>query len=144
MSLLLRLWFSRLLIGIVFFFNVQSAAAFLLWPGTYTPGFELNGAVGSAMLQGMGLLFLMWNVPYAFALFHPQHNRVSLYEAVLMQAIGFFGETILVSLLPTGHAILQASVARFRGFDGVGLALLLLAALLLPQPRSQTAPSQAK
>lgn len=140
MRLSYRLWLSRVLVGIVFFFNVQSSLAFLIWPWAYTPGFELTGAVGAALIQGFGLLFLMWNVPYAFALWHPRKNRVSLYEAVLMQAIGFFGETILVSLLPAGHALLRASITRFRWFDGLGLALLLMAAFAALERRPQAGP----
>lgn len=54
-----------------------------------------------------------------------------------MQAIGFFGETILVSLLPSGHTLLRASITRFRWFDGVGLALLLVAAFAVLERPSQ-------
>ena len=126
----LRLWLSRLLIGYVLFVNVQSAVLFLLQPEAYAPGFELSGAAGAGMLRGMGLLFLMWNVPYAVALSHPVRWRVSLYEALVMQAIGLFGETFILLSLPYGHPILVDSVGRFILFDGIGLAALVIALFL--------------
>lgn len=122
-----RLWVARFLIGLVTFFNLQAALLFLVHPQAYAPGFELNGAAGEAVIQGMGLLFVMWNVPYVFALFQPQRNRLSLIEAVIMQAIGVLGETTLLFLLPGQHPLIQSSVLRFIVFDGSGLVLLLLA-----------------
>lgn len=125
-----RLWFARLLIGIVLIFNVQCALAFLISPQLYAPGFELSGAAGEGMVRGMGVLFLMWNVPYAVALSHPLRRRVSLWEALAMQAIGLAGESLLLLSLEPGHALLRASVGRFILFDGAGLLLLILAALI--------------
>ena len=43
-----------------------------------------------------------------------------------MQAIGLIGETVLLVLLPTGHATLNSTVQRFILFDGIGLLLLLM------------------
>jgi hypothetical protein len=76
----------------------------------------------------MGVLFLMWNVPYVIALWNPVHFRVSLYEAVVMQAIGLAGETAIYFMLPAVYAIARASIARFALFDGLGLVALLAAA----------------
>jgi hypothetical protein len=126
----LRLWLSRLLVAYVLFVNVQSAVLFLLQPQAYASGFELNGAAGAGMVRGMGLLFLMWNVPYAVALSHPVRRRISLYEALVMQAIGLFGETFLLLSLPSGHSTLVDSVGRFILFDGIGLAALVVALFL--------------
>ena len=120
---------ARLLIGLVFFFNVQCAIAFLAAPQLYAASFELSGSPGEGMLRGLGLLFLMWNVPYAVALWHPARQRTSLYEAIAMQAIGVVGESLLLLTFPAGHAAIRASVGRFILFDGGGLALLLLASL---------------
>jgi hypothetical protein len=128
MTIQWRLWLSRVLIGVVFGWNVQCALVFILWPEAYTPGFELQGIAGTAMLRGMGVLFLMWNVPYAVALWNPLRHRVSLYQAVTMQAIGLAGETLLLVTLPGDHALLRASTQRFIYFDGAGLVLLLVAA----------------
>lgn len=114
----------------MFAWNVQAAVAFLLAPATYAPGFELSGAPGAAMVRGLGVLFLMWNVPYAVALWHPIRQRVSLYEAVAMQAIGLVGESLILWSLGGRHPVAAASVIRFIAFDGAGLALLALAAWL--------------
>jgi cellobiose-specific phosphotransferase system component IIC len=89
------------------------------------------------MLRGMGILFLMWNVPYAVALWNPSRQRVSLYEAIVMQAIGLVGETILLLTFPAGHTAVRATVRRFILFDGSGLLLLFLAAWLVFKKRKQ-------
>ena len=128
-----KTWLARLLIGWVFFFNVQCAVAFLVAPQLYTASFELNGPPGEGMLRGLGLLFLMWNVPYAVALWNPARQRTSLYEALAMQAIGVVGESLLLAAFPAGHPTIQASVGRFIIFDGSGLILLLIAAWVTPK-----------
>ena len=114
----------------VFFWNMQAAVLFLLQPQNYAPGFELSGVPGTSMLQGMGLLFIMWNVPYFIALLNPGRHRTSLTEAVIQQSIGVIGETMLRAFLPAGHALIHASVTRFIWFDAGGLLLLLLAWLI--------------
>ena len=121
-----RKWLGRVLIGTVLFINIQCALLFLLQPGVYVPGFELVGGMGIVYVRGIGLLFLMWNVPYFVAVLDPMKYRVSLYEATVMQAIGLVGETLLLSL-PAGHQALHNTVRRFILFDAVGLVLLLLA-----------------
>jgi hypothetical protein len=126
----MHLFISRLLIALVLFWNLQCALAFLAWPGNYTSGFELTGVVGEAMVRGMGVLFLMWNVPYAVAFWNPVRYRVSLYEALAMQTIGLVGESAIYLALPAVHSLARASVARFILFDALGL-LALLAALLI-------------
>lgn len=123
-------WFARILIGLVTFFNLQAAILFLLRPADYAPGFELSGASGNAVIQGMGLLFAMWNVPYIVALIHPIRHRISLIEAVVMQAIGVIGETGLLLSLPGTHPMIASSVTRFIIFDGGGWVLLFFAWLL--------------
>jgi hypothetical protein len=125
-----RLWLARLLIGTVLLWNVQCALAFLLAPATFAPGFELSGAAGAAAVRGLGVLFLMWNVPYAVALWHPVRHRVSLYEAVAMQTIGLIGETLILLSLRGGHPVAAGSVTRFIAFDGAGLVTLILAVSL--------------
>jgi hypothetical protein len=119
---------ARILIGLVFLWNVQCAVLFLLWPERYAPAFELTQAVGEAMIQGMGVLFLMWNVPYAVALWHPVRYSVALFSAVVMQAIGLFGETYIYLTIPAVHETARSSVIRFILFDAVGLLLLIIAA----------------
>lgn len=125
-----RLWLARLLIGLVSGWNLECALAFLWRPGDYMAGFELTGMSGIALVRGMGILFLMWNVPYAFACWHPRRQRISLLEALIMQAIGLLGETALWFSLPPGHMALRGTAMRFILFDGLGLALLASAAAL--------------
>ena len=125
-----RLRWARLWIGGVLFFNVQCALAFLIQPQAYAGAFELQGTAGDMMVRSMGILFLMWNVPYVFALIHPVNHRLSLWQAWGMQAIGSLGESSLVTSLPEGHAALRATATRFIWFDGVGL-LALTGALMI-------------
>ncbi len=128
-----RIWTARLLVGLVVLVNVQCAMAFLWSPQRYTAGFEMQGAGGEALVRGLGLLFVMWNVPYAVAAWHPSRRRVSLMEATAMQAIGLVGEGLLLWSLPAGHGALRETATRFILFDAPGLALLV-AALWLTGP----------
>lgn len=130
-----RLTLARVIIAAVVFFNLQAALVFITAPAVYAPGFELSGVVGEKMVQGMGILFVMWNVPYLFALIHPVRFRISLIQAVIMQAVGVFGETLLWLTLPPGHAALSDTALRFISFDGGGF-LALAAALYLVRPRN--------
>ena len=123
----MRLNLSRGLIGLVILWNLQVASVFLLWPERYTAAYELQGIVGAATLRGIGLLFVMWNVPYLVALVHPIRHRISLYEALAMQTIGLVGESIIYLTLPAIHFVLRASILRFIAFDALGLVLLLIA-----------------
>ncbi len=123
-----RIFLARLLIAAVLLWNVQCALAFLLSPEGYAPAFALEGVAGAAAVRGVGVLFLMWNVPYAVALADPRKHRLSLYEAVAMQAIGVIGESWIAASLPGGYALLAASLGRFIAFDAAGLALLAAAA----------------
>ena len=127
----MRLWLARGCIAIVFFANIQCAIAFLLSPSVFAPSYEMAGTIGNATIRAIGVLFLMWNVPYAVALWHPSRHRLSLWEATSMQAIGVIGESIILASLPESHAVLRHSIGRFVWFDGVGLALLLTAVWLI-------------
>ncbi len=130
-----RINIARILIGLVLFFNLQAAVLFILDPSPYTAGFEVNGVAGTKMVQGMGILFLMWNVPYGFAAYHPVRHRTSLIQAIIMQAIGVVGEsTLRLTLLP-GHLALQQTAERFINFDTAGLIALILAAWIIRQLR---------
>lgn len=135
MKKLAREWIAQGLIGIVVFFNLDAAFSFMLSPDLYAPGFEISGIPGRAVTQGMGILFLMWNVPYLFALVKPAKHFISLVEAVFMQAIGVFGETILLLSLPGSHPMITSTTERFIIFDGGGLVLLIAALFITRQIR---------
>jgi hypothetical protein len=122
-----RVWAARILIGLVFLFNIQCAVVFLVWPENFVPGFQLSGVAGTGVIRGFGLLFLMWNVPYFFACYHPTRNRVSLIEAVVMQSIGLAGEILILATFPKGYEILAGTISRFIWFDSFGLFALCLA-----------------
>ena len=121
----LRLWVARLMIAIVVAWNLQCALVFLLTPGVFAPGFELAGIPGDAAIRGFAVLFVMWNVPYLVALWHPRRNRVSLWEALVMQFVGVIGESLILFSIPVGHPILHASILRFIAFDAAGVLLLI-------------------
>jgi len=122
-----RLWVSRLLIGLVVGWNLECALVFLYQPQAYTASFGLAGTTGEVALRAMGILFLMWNIPYLAALLQPRKHRFSLYEAMIMQAIGLAGESALYLALPVNNEIVRMSIFRFVLFDGAGLIFLLLA-----------------
>jgi hypothetical protein len=119
-----------LLIFLVLAMNLQCALAYIFNPLPYVAPFELSGEPGRAAVVGIGILFVMWQVPYVFALVHPERNRRSLLEAILMQAIGRVGESLLLRSIPLEHTALRASILRFIIFDAGGLLLLLTAAAL--------------
>ena len=119
---------SQLLVGVVFAWNVQCALAFLFKPAAFAPGFELTGAIGEAVLRSMGVLFLMWNVPYGVALWNPVRHRLAMFEALVMQTVSLMGESWVYATLPAvEHAVARQSLARFMAFDALGLAALVLA-----------------
>jgi hypothetical protein len=134
-----RLWLARLLIGLVTAWNLQAALTFWLWPAVYAPGFELSGVPGAAAVRGVGLLFLMWNLPYLAALWQPRQNLLALKLALAMQLTGLVGESWLLAGLTAEHAQLQSSLGRFIAFDAAGLSLLTLA-FWLARPGPNTSP----
>ena len=125
-----RDWVARLLIAVVVAWNLECALVFWFNPGVFAPGFELAGIPGAAAVRGFAVLFLMWNIPYLVALWHPQRHRLSLWEALAMQTLGVIGESLILFSLPAGHAILHASLLRFITFDAAGVVALLGAVLL--------------
>jgi hypothetical protein len=127
----MRINLARGLIGLVILVNLQCAALFLLAPGRFSPGFQLSGYVGDAVIRGFGVLFLMWNIPYVVALWHPIRHWVSLLEAVAMQFIGVVGESLIYSSVPGNLVILRSSLIRFITFDLLGLLALLAAAWVI-------------
>ena len=132
-------WMARGFIGVVAFFNLQAAAQFLASPGRFAAGFELTGAAGDAMIRGMGLLFLMWNIPYLVALLDPLKHHVSLVEAVIMQFIGVTGESAMLILFTGEHPALQQTVMRFIYFDGAGFLAMLAALIIILAVRKRLA-----
>ena len=132
---------TRILIGLVFLANIQCALVFLINPSSYIFGFGLEGVAGEQIVRALGLLFLMWNVPYAFALTNPIKRRVSLIEAVLMQAVGLIGETGILWFGGPYPSPIESTLTRFILFDGIGLIFLLIALWLAGKKKLSTAAS---
>jgi hypothetical protein len=125
-----RIWLARLLIALVVGWNLQAAFAFLTHPAFSASAFELSGVPGAAAVEGMAVLFVMWNVPYLVACWQPRRQRIALWEALVMQALGVLGETFILLDLPAGHTLLAGSLLRFIAFDAAGLPILGAALLL--------------
>jgi hypothetical protein len=122
---------ARLLIGSVIIWNLQCAFLFIVKPEQYVGGFEVSGVSGIAMLRGFGVLFIMWNVPYVFAVLDPLRYYNAYFQSFLMQAIGLIGETIVRVTIPDGYLVLKGSIDRFIGFDALGLFFIGLGLLVL-------------
>jgi len=125
-----RVWAARTLIAIVLFWNLQAAFQFMLRPQQFISSFQLEGIPGQTAVIGYGILFLMWQVPYVFALLHPVKYKTSLWQALIMQIIGVIAESILLATIPGDYLLLQSSILRFIIFDSAGF-LILIGALFL-------------
>jgi hypothetical protein len=123
---------ASILVGIVFVINIQAGIDFFFNPQKYTTAFELTGIQGEVSVAGVGLLFLMWNIPYGFAIANPVKYYISLLQAVLMQLMGVVGETIIYLRIPDqSHMLLSGSIKRFIIFDSAGLFFLIVAGFLI-------------
>ena len=126
-----RILAARFLIGLVITFNLQCAFLFIINPEGFAPLYELIGIPGTAAIQGFGVLFIMWNIPYLIALFNPIRFHISHYEAIIMQTIGLVGESLIYYNLPSNYTILRNSISRFIIYDAAGLAALAIAAWIV-------------
>jgi hypothetical protein len=131
--------FESFFIGLVFLANIQCAIVFIINPSSYIYGFGLEGAAGEQIVRAIGLLFLMWNVPYAFALANPIKRCVSLIEAVIMQAVGLIGETSILWFGGSYPLPIESTLKRFILFDGIGFVFLLLALCFAGKKKLPTA-----
>jgi len=122
-----RVWAARVAVSLVLASNLSAAAPYLIDPGLYAAAFELTGVAGSAMLRGLGVLFVMWSVAYLPLIAHPDRHRTLFGVVVAQQMLGLAGETWILLTLPPGHPSLAAAALRFIAFDGAGLVLLVLA-----------------
>jgi hypothetical protein len=124
-------WLARITVSVVFLANINAAFAFIFRPERYVSGFEIEGVAGLVIVQGIGILFLMWNATYPLVILQPLRH-MSIFSIVLIQqAIGVIGESWIFLTLPLGHAALRRTGLRFILFDGVGLLAMLIVYLLL-------------
>ncbi len=132
-----RLWGARVLVALVLCSNLFAAVNYLIAPQRFAPGFELDGEAGRVAVLGVGLLFLMWQVPYLFAISHPYNQHNALLQACIMQAIGLIGETAILLTIPAAYQVLRSSILRFIWFDAAGLLLLIIALTLTSKKRKK-------
>jgi hypothetical protein len=111
--------------------NLSAAVPYVLSPGRYAAAFELSGVAGVAMVRGLGVLFLMWCAAYVPVIACPDRHPALFGVILVQQVIGLAGEGWIAASLPPGHAALSATGLRYMTFDGVGLALLVLAFMLV-------------
>jgi hypothetical protein len=124
------LWAIRGLVVVVFLWNIQCALAFLVFPARYTTSFQLpSNVIGITLIRSIGLLFLMWNVPYFFAALQPIHWKICLGISLIQQSIGVLGELWILSSLHT-EPVIRSSILRFLSFDAAGLVILAIASCL--------------
>ena len=122
-----RAVWARIALGIVLAANLSAAIPYVIDPAAYASAFELSGAPGAAMVRGLGILFLMWNVTYLPVIIDPLRQRTLFAVVLAQQVIGLAGEIWILASLPPGHAPLAASGLRFIAFDAAGLGLLVTA-----------------
>lgn len=130
MNRALRCILSRFLIAIVAFWNILAGLTFFLAPSKFAVSYELSGIPGNTAVQAVGLLFIMWTVPYLFTIVDPCKYKILLASIITAQAIGVLGELLVISQIPATNHTLRISSQRFLIFDSIGLILLLGAAFL--------------
>lgn len=121
------IWAARVAVAAVCAWNLSAAVPFVLAPARYAPAFEVGGVGGEALVRGMGILFLMWQVPFLPVIWDPGGHRACFLVILAMQTMGLAGELGMLATLPGGHEALRATAARFIAFDAAGLALLAVA-----------------
>lgn len=114
----------------VLLWNLSAALPFIAKPGIYAWAFELSGTVGAVITRSIGVLLLMWVIPYIPAIHQPVHCRACLGIIIVQQIIGLGGEIWMALTLPAGHPALLGTGLRFIAFDAAGLLLLCSAWLL--------------
>lgn len=125
------IWLTRLIVGVVFLVNLSAALAFIFQPARYVSGFEVAGVAGRAIVQGIGILFLMWNATYPVVILQPLRHLTVFAIILVQQLIGVVGETWIWLTLPSGHEALRQTGMRFILFDSGGLIAMLAVYLFL-------------
>ncbi len=119
----------------MFLANLSAALPYLIAPGRYAAAFELQGEIGSALVRGLGVLFLVWNATFPLVIVSPDRQRTLFAVILVQQIVGIVGEIWIASALPAGHPTLFATGARFLTFDLAGLIGMSIAFGLLARRR---------
>lgn len=117
-------WIARIGFALVFAINVHCALSFIAAPESFAASYELAGVPGYVAIQGIGVAFLMWNVPYLVYIAQPVRFVAMGWVAIVQQTIGLAGESIILSGIPAGHTLLSDSIFRFIAFDTLGLIVM--------------------
>jgi hypothetical protein len=129
------LWFARIAVLVVFILNVTCAVQFILWPESYAPAYGLPSTPESAaMVAGLGVAFLMWNVTYPAVIANPARFLALFVVVLVQQAVGLAGESYIWAQLIAqglGDGRMAAGIMRFVIFDAGGLALMLVSFIVL-------------
>jgi len=115
------LWAARIMVGLVCLWNLTAAIPFVLNPTKYTHSFEVSGTGGQALVRGLGVAFLMWQVPFLPVIWRPGRHRTCFLCLLGMQVVGLLGESLMLAGLPAGELALRATGWRFIAFDSAGL-----------------------
>ena len=128
-------WIARVAVLAVFILNVMCAIQFILEPVRYATAYGLPGTQeAGAMVAGLGVAFLMWNVTYPAVIVSPTRFRVLYVVVLTQQLVGLVGEScILANLVGAGlgGGLMAAGIIRFVAFDAGGLVVMLVAFILL-------------
>ena len=125
------IWFARIVVLAVFIMNVQCAISFIVWPEAYMASYALSGLSGKVVMRSIGIAFLMWNATYPAVIWSPYRHKLIFAIVLLQQVIGLIGESLLCISILGQSDVLVSSLLRFIIFDGVGLALMAFAFILV-------------
>lgn len=119
----------------MFFLNVMCAIQFIVWPEAFAPSYGLpSTAESAAIVAGLGVAFLMWNVTYPAVIVDPVRFKVLYIVVLVQQAVGLLGESFIWAKLAAGGlgaGLMAHGIMRFVIFDAGGLVLMLVAFLAL-------------
>jgi len=104
-----RQWLARATLTVVLLANLSAAIPYVARPADYAAAYELTGTPGEVIVRGLGILFLMWAVPFIPAILQPTRNRVAFTCVLAMQIIGLAGESLMMATLLPGHDTLSAT-----------------------------------
>ncbi|MGD8621301.1 MAG: hypothetical protein PVI81_03420 [Anaerolineales bacterium] len=125
------IWFTRVSVAVVFAMNLSAALGYLFLPMRFASGYELQGEVGRIVVQGFGILYLMWNATYPLVIWNPVRHRIVFIIVLIQQLIALVGESLLIASVPAEFGALIRTGARFILFDGAGLLLMAAGFLMV-------------
>jgi hypothetical protein len=111
--------------------NLSAALGYLFSPEAFVSGYELQGEVGRIIVQGFGILYLMWNATYPPVIWNPVRYRTIYFIVIVQQLIALVGESLLIASVPAEFAELIRTGTRFILFDGTGFLLMAAGFLLI-------------